>query len=90
MSLILTVHVSLPWEGSGDNRRLENFASVYAHQINISKTNRSGISLTSHVESMGNRKFHKPVGSEEMKVTGPLGIPRSTYEDNTRPKMYLK
>lgn len=48
--------------------------TVYTHQINISTTNLSTISLTMHVESMGNRKFHKPVGSEEMKVTGHLEV----------------
>lgn len=46
----------------------------FTHQINISTTNRSRISLTRHVESMGNRKFHKPVGSEEMKVTCHLEV----------------
>jgi len=46
--------------------------TVYTHQINIITTNRRIISLTMHVESMGNRKIHKPIGSEEMKVTGHL------------------
>ena len=48
--------------------------TVYTHQINISTTDLSRISLTRHVESMGNRKFGKPVGSEEMKVTGHLEV----------------
>ena len=48
--------------------------TVCTHQINIRTTNLSRISLTSHVESLGNRKFNKPVGSEEMKVTGYLEV----------------
>jgi hypothetical protein len=48
--------------------------TVYSHQININTANRRRISLTWHVENTGNRKIHKPVGSEEMKVTGNLEV----------------
>jgi hypothetical protein len=48
--------------------------TVYTDHINISTTSRRRINLTWHVEGTGNRKIHKPVGSEEIKVAGNLEV----------------